>query len=113
MSKRVDELGEIDLSDNIALKKYLDTLKTLCHDLYTEVSWSAEMLQQRLANVKGVKNAVRARVVASALKGVAEAFRIAGGGVQKTWTLFENRFAVELSEAASAKKPTKPDFTIK
>ncbi len=113
MSRRIDELGEIDLSDNIALKRYLDTLKVLCYDLYTEVSWSAEMLQQRLANVKGIKNAVRAKVVASALKGVAEAFKIAGGGVQKTWTLFENRFAVELSEAASAKKPTKPDFTIK
>jgi hypothetical protein len=83
VSRRIDELGEIDLSDNIALKRYLDTLKVLCYDLYTEVSWSAEMLQQRLANVKGIKNTARARIVATALRGVAEAFKIAGGGVQK------------------------------
>lgn len=113
MSKRIDELGEIDLSDNVALKHYLDTLKYLCYDLYTEVSWSAEMLEQRLANIKGIRNTARAKIVATALRGVAEAFKIAGGGVQKTWTLFENRFAKELSEAASTKKPIKPDFTIK
>lgn len=113
MSKRIDELGEIDLSDNIALKRYLDTLKMLCYDLYTEVSWSAEMLQQRLANIKGVKNVARARIIAAALRSVAEALKLAGGGVQKTWTLFENKFAMELSEAASAKKSVKPDFTIK
>lgn len=113
MSRKIDELGEIDLSDNLALKKYLDTLRKLCYDLYTEVSWSADMLQQRLANIKGVKNNVRARMIAASLRAVAESFKLAGGAAVKTWTLFENKFANELSEAASSKKTIKPDFTIK
>lgn len=109
MSK-VTELGEIELADNEALKKYLDTLRKLCHDLYIEVNWAADVLQQRLANIKGVKNNVRARLIAAALRTVAESFKIAGAGTVKTWTMFEQKFAEELS---AVKKPIKEEFKIR
>lgn len=109
MSK-IDELGEIELTDNQALKKYLDTLRKMCYDLYIEVSWSADVLQQRLANVKGVKNTIRAKAIAAALRMVGESFKVAGAGVVKTWTMFENKFAEELD---STKRPPKEEFKIK
>lgn len=110
MSKRVEELGNIELMDNEALKKYLDTLRSLCYDLYNEVNWGAEILQQRLANVKGVRNTVRAKSIASALRTTGESFKIAAAGAVKTWTMFEQKFAEEL--ASSAKKPVE-EFKIK
>lgn len=111
MSKRIHELGEIELTDNEALKKYLDTLRSMCYDLYNEVNWGAEILQQRLANVKGVRNTVRARAIAAVLRSVGESFKIAAGGTVKTWTMFEQKFAEELS--ASAGKKPKEEFKIK
>lgn len=113
MSRRIDELGEMELTDNEALKKYLDTLRKLCYDLYLEVSWASDLLQQRLANVKGIKNTVRARAVGMALRAVAEALKGAGAGTVKTWTLFEQKFANELEEAAGKKRPPKEEFKIK
>lgn len=110
MSKRVEELGDIELLDNEALKKYLDTLRSLCHDLYNEVNWGAEILQQRLANVKGVRNTVRARAIAASLRSTGESFKLAGAGAVKTWTMFEQKFAEEL--AGSARKPVE-EFKIK
>lgn len=110
MSKRIEELGDIELTDNEALKKYLDTLRSICYDLFNEVNWGAEILQQRLANVKGVRNTVRAKAIAAALRTVGESFKIAAGGAVKTWTMFEQKFADELS--ASVKKP-KEEFKIK
>lgn len=110
MSKRIDELSGIELSDNEALKLFLDTLRSICYDLYNEVNWAAEILQQRLANVKGVRNTVRARAIASALRVTGESFKIAAGGAVKTWTMFEQKFAEELS--GSVKKP-KEEFKIK
>lgn len=110
MSKRIEELGEIELTDNEALKKYLDALYSMCHSLYNEVNWGAEILQQRLANVKGVRNTVRARAIAASLRSVAESFKIAAGLTTKTWTMFEQKFAEEL--AGSVNKP-KEEFKIK
>lgn len=111
MSKRIDELSGVELTDNESLKQYLDTLRNLCYDLYLEVSWSADILQQRLANIKGVKNTVRAKLIAAALRTVAESFKIAGAGTAKTWTMFEQKFAPEL-EAVAGKKP-KDEFKIR
>lgn len=110
MSKRIEELGGIELTDNEALKLYLDTLRGMCYDLYNEVNWGAEILQQRLANVKGVRNTVRARAIAGSLRSAAESFKIAAGIATKTWTMFEQKFAEELS--GSVKKP-KEEFKIK
>lgn len=110
VSKRIEELGNIELTDNEALKLYLDTLRGMCHDLYNEVNWGAEILQQRLANVKGVRNTVRARSIAAALRSTAESFKIAAGLATKTWTMFEQKFAEELS--TSTRKP-KEEFKIK
>lgn len=110
MSKRIEELGGIELTDNEALKLYLDTLRSMCYDLYNEVNWGAEVLQQRLANVKGVRNTVRARAIAAALRTVGESFKIAAGGTVKTWTMFEQKFEEELS--GSVRKP-KEEFKIK
>jgi hypothetical protein len=110
---KIDELGEIELSDNIALKKYLDTLRKLCYNLYIEVSWAADVLQQRLANIKGVRNNIRARLIAAALRAVAESFKVAGAGTVKTWTMFETKFSQELELAASASKTPKEEFKIK
>lgn len=110
MSRKIEELGNIELMDNEALKKYLDTLRSLCHDLYNEVNWGAEILQQRLANVKGIKNTVRARAIAASLRTTGESFKIAAAGAVKTWTMFEQKFAEEL--AGSKVKP-KEEFKIK
>lgn len=110
MSKRIEELGDIELTDNEALKKYLDTLRSMCYDLFNEVNWGAEILQQRLANVKGIKNTVRARQIAAALRSVGESFKVAAGGTVKTWTMFEQKFADELTE--SVRKPVE-EFKIK
>jgi hypothetical protein len=110
VSKRIEELGGIELTDNEALKLYLDNLRSMCHDLYNEVNWGAEILQQRLANVKGVRNTVRARSIAASLRSVGESFKIAAGGTVKTWTMFEQKFAEELE--GSVKKP-KEEFKIK
>ena len=110
MSKRVEELGNIELMDNEALKKYLDTLRSLCQDLYNEVNWGAEILQQRLANVKGIKNPARARSIAGSLRSAGDSFKVAAGLTVKTWTLFEQKFAEEL--AGSKKRPVE-EFKIK
>lgn len=110
MSRKIEELKNIELMDNEALKKYLDTLRSLCYDLYNEVNWGAEILQQRLANVKGVRNTVRARSIAASLRTTGESFKMAAAGAVKTWTMFEQKFAEELS--GSAKKP-KEEFKIK
>lgn len=112
MSK-IKELGEIELSDNEALKKYLDTLLSMCRDLYDETNWAAAILQARLANIKGVKNIVRAKQVSMALQNVADSFKNAGAGTQKTWTVFEQKFAPELSEVSGKKRPPKEEFKIK
>lgn len=111
MSKRIEELGTIELTDNEALKQYLDMLRIMCYDLYNEVNWGAEILQQRLANVKGIKNTIRAKAIAAALRTVAESFKMAAAGTVKTWTMFEQKFAEEL-EASAGKKP-KEEFKIK
>jgi len=111
VSKRIDELSAIELTDNEALKQYLDALLSLSQDLYFEVSWAADVLQARLSNIKGIKNIPRARLIAGALRGVADDFKSASAGTTKTWTMFEQKFAPELESVAS-KKP-KDEFKIK
>lgn len=106
---RIYKMSENELRNNEELKEYLDQLRSICYDLYMDTAWSAAILQKKLANIKGIKNTLRARIISGALKTVSEAFKIAGAGCTKTWTLFEQRFSEELSKAP--KKPTE-EFKI-
>lgn len=113
MVSRIDKLEGAMINNNIELKEYLDALRKDCYDVYTEVMWTADMLQGRLSRIKGVTNHVRARIVAGTLRAVAEAFRLAGKNAAKTFSEFEKHFAPELETAPSRKRKVKESFTIK
>jgi len=112
MVDRLAHAKNADISNNEELKNYLQGLRTDFYDLYTEIMWTADVLQARLSNIKGIKNNVRARLIAGALKKVAEACKIAGSGSTAVWTMFEQRFSAELANSRQSKRKTKDTFKI-
>lgn len=112
LSVKLNKLKNSEISDNIQLKEYLDTLRSVFYELYIDISFMAEVLHQDLANMKGVKNRLRARIIAGSLRGVAELCKSAGGGAAGTWRQFEQRFAQELEAAPSSKAKRPEKFKI-
>lgn len=95
-----------ELGDNEELRAYLTDLRSILYELYIDISFSAEMLQANLRSIKGIRNSVRARVVAGTLRKAAELCKLAAGQSTATWIQFEQRFVEEL---AAAPKKTKVD----
>lgn len=117
--KRIDELDS-SLSSASELEQYVKKVRELYRDLYLELEFAAEILQQNLAtlptvNADGedrvgvfgsVQSRVRAKRVADNLRRAAEASKYSGAQAVKTWREFVKTFAPELDAArAKAKKP--------
>lgn len=122
--KRIDELDS-PLSSATELEKYLKKVRDLYRDLYIELEWAAEILQQNLStlpvvNAEGerrggalgsVHSRVRAKLVADNLRRAAEASKYSGAQAVKTWRQFVKTFAPEIDAARA--KTRKPKFDPK
>lgn len=124
--KRMDELDS-PLNTASELEAYIKRLQDLYRDLYLELEWGAEILQQNLSTLPvadptarkfnyGVMSTtnsrVRAKQVADNLRRAAEASRYSGGQAVKTWRSFVKAFAPEI-DAARAQGPHKrPKFKV-
>ncbi|MGH3097924.1 MAG: hypothetical protein ACRDMV_18230 [Streptosporangiales bacterium] len=120
-SKRIDELDS-SLNTTTELEKYTKRVRDLCRDLYMELEYGAEILQQNLATLPvaggsssgmfgSVNSRARAKKVADTLRRAAEAQKYAGGLSVKTWRLFVQSFAPEI-DAARQKNPKQPAFKV-
>lgn len=107
---RMAKIKNRDLGSNEELHAYLVDLRSVLYELYIDISFAAEILQGNLRSIKGVKNTLRARIVAGVLRKAAEGCKMAAGQTAATWTAFETRFAEEL--AAAPKKAKKERFKI-
>jgi hypothetical protein len=96
-----------ELGSNEELREYLTDLRSILYELYIDISFSAEILQSNLRTMKGVKNTLRARVVAGCLRKAAELCKLAAGQTAATWIAFETRYAEELAAAPAKPKVTK------
>lgn len=121
--KRIDEL-ESDLNTASKLEAYLKKVKELYKDLYLELNFAAEELQENLATlpvmdsklpnggvVGSANSKVRAKLVADCLRRIAESSMYCGGEAVKTWRQFTKAFAPEI-EATRRKNPPKPRFRV-
>lgn len=115
--KRIDELNS-PLNTASELEGYLKKVKDLYRDLYMELTFAAEVLQQNLATLPvidsranggilgGANSRLRARRVANQLRKAAEASKYAGGQSVKTWREFTRAFAPEIdAKRAGSKRP--------
>jgi len=108
---RMAKIKNRELGSNEELHAYITDLRSVLYELYIDISFAAEILQGNLRSLKGVKNSLRARVVAGTLRKAAELCKLAAGQTAATWTTFELRFAEEL--ATAPKKPGRKKFEIK
>lgn len=99
-----------NLGSSEELNAYINDLRSVLYELYIDISFAAEILQGNLRSLKGVKNSLRARIVAGTLRKAAECCKLAAGQTAATWTAFETRFAEEL--AVAPKKPRREKFKI-
>lgn len=109
---KVNKLRNTEIDNNEDLKEYLTTLRSVLYDLYIDISFTAEVLRSSLANIKGIKNNFRARLVAGSLNKVAELLKSAAGGTAATWRTFEQQFSSELEAAPSSKRKPAERFKI-
>lgn len=107
---RMAKIKNRELGNNEELREYLTDLRGVLYELYIDISFAAEILEGNLRSMKGIKNSLRARVVASCLRKAAELCKLAAGQSAATWTAFETRFAEEL--AAAPAKPKVPKFKV-
>jgi hypothetical protein len=115
--KRIDELDS-PLNTASELEGYTKKLRDLYHDLYVELEFAAQVLQENLSTLPvadsqfggamGAANSrIRARRVANQLRKAAEATKYSGGQSVKTWREFIRAFAPEIDAARNpGKKPT-------
>lgn len=122
--KRIDELDS-PLNTASELEKYLKKVRDLYRDLYIELEWAADELQQNLAtlptvNAEGeqrngvmgsIHSKARAKLVADNLRRAAESSKYSGAQAVKTWRQFVKTFAPELDAARTKSK--KPKFDPK
>jgi hypothetical protein len=117
--KRIDELDS-PLNTATELERYLKKVRDLYRDLYIELEWAAQILQENLSTLPvvgsdgerrtgalgSVNSRVRAKLVADNLRRAAEASKYSGGQAVKTWRQFVKTFAPEIDAARTrAKKP--------
>ena len=115
--KRIDELDS-PLNTASELEGYTRKLRDLFHDLYVELSFGAQVLQENLATLPVAESKVggplgaansrmRAKKVADQLRKAAEAAKYSGGQSVKTWREFVRTFAPEIDAARNpGRKPT-------
>ncbi len=122
--KRIDELDS-PLNTATELEAYLKKVRDLYRDLYIELEWAAEILQQNLATLPtvgadgerrtgamgSVHSRVRAKMVADNLRRASESSKYAGAQAVKTWRQFVKTFAPEI-DAARNKGTNKPKFKV-
>ena len=119
--KRVDELNS-PLNTATELEKYLNKVKELERDLYMELSFAAEVLQQNLSTLPAsdgrggimgtVSSKVRAKRVANNLRRAAEASKYSGAQAVKTWREFVKAFAPEIDARRHPNRQKKSGFTV-
>lgn len=107
---RMAKIKNRELGSNEELHAYLTDLRSVLYELYIDIAFAAEILQGNLRSLKGVKNTLRARIVAGMLRKAAEACKVAAGQTAATWTTFELKYAEEL--AAAPKKNKKERFKV-
>ena len=116
VTKRIEELSQIDLADNKALATYARTGRDLCRDLAAELEFAAEQLVEALASIGGnprllgADARVRARLVARHMARAAEAVRVAGASLVACRASFERHFEAELAQVRKTSKPATPKF---
>ena len=105
-----DRIKELDspLNSSQELGRYLRKLRDLCRDVYLEISFAADELQENLSTlpvadsrynsgVMGSANSkLRARKVAGCLRRGAEAQKYVGTQAVRTWREFTRAFAPEI-----------------
>jgi hypothetical protein len=106
---RMAKIKNRDLGSSEELHAYLTDLRSVLYELYIDIAFAAEILQGNLRTIRGVKNTLRARIVAGTLRKAAECCKLAAGQSAATWTAFETKFAEELS---TAPKRSKREFKI-
>lgn len=107
---RMARIKNRDLGSSEELHAYLTDLRSVLYELYIDIAFAAEILQGNLRSIKGVKNTLRARIIAGTLRKAAEACKLAAGQTAATWVTFEVRFAEEL--AAAPPKAKKERFKV-
>lgn len=118
--KRIDDLDS-PLNTASELEKYTKKLRDLYHDLYVELEFGAQVLQENLStlpvaqskfggSVGAANSRMRAKRVANQLRKAAEATKYSGGQSVKTWREFIRIFAPEIDAARNPGK--KPDFKV-
>lgn len=100
--KRINELAS-PLDSAKALNTYVTKVRELHRDLYMELSFAAETLQQNLATItipgENGKNRsraysrIQARRVSNCLRRAADSQKYAGGQAVKCWREFTKTFA--------------------
>lgn len=107
---KVAKVKNGNVGNNEELKEYLTNLRAVLYELYIDIHFTAEVLQANLRSVRGVKNSIRARLIAGTLRKAAELCKLAAGQSTATWVQFEQRFNAEL--AAAPKKAKVEKFKI-
>lgn len=107
---RMAKIKNRELGSNEELHAYLTDLRSVLYELYIDIAFAAEILQGNLRSIKGVKNTLRARIVAGTLRKAAECCKIAAGQAAATYVAFEVKFAEEL--AIAPKKAKRERFKI-
>jgi hypothetical protein len=122
-NRRIDELDS-PLNTSTELEKYLSNLQRLCKDLYVELQFGAELLQQNLATlpvadarynggmVGSATSRIRAKRVANNLRRAAEAAKFGGGQAVKTWREFTRAFAPEIEQRRRMGTASNPQFKV-
>jgi hypothetical protein len=122
IDERIDGL-DADLNTSSGLEEYLGKLKELFKELYLELNFAAEELQENLATlpvqdsrfsnggvVGSANSKVRAKLVADNLRRIAESCMYSGGGAVKTWQQFVKTLAPEIE--TRKQKQAKPRFRL-
>lgn len=119
--KRIDELDS-PLNTTKELETYLGRVRELHRDLYMDLSFAAEVIQQNLSTLPvadskagafgATHSRVRARKVARCLRRAADANKYAGAQAVKTWREFIRSFAPEIEMIRNGGKKTQPKFEL-
>jgi uncharacterized protein YigA (DUF484 family) len=117
---RIDEL-DMGLTSASELQEYIKRVRDLTRDLFMELEFAAEVLQQNLSTIPAVDSngqqmgriasRRRAKKVANCLRRAGESQKYCGGQAVKTWAMFVQSFAPEI-EAERRKHPVKPGFKV-
>lgn len=118
---RIDEL-DTGLASSSELQEYISRVRDLCRDLYIELEFGAEVLQQNLSTlvaqdargqqVGRIASRRRAKKVAHCLRRAAEAQKYSGGQAVKTWSMFVTNFAEEIEQARGRRPVKAPTFKV-